>query len=352
MAGDRGIDRAGETVGLTLGKYAPLHKGHQFVIETARRETDHVIVIVYDAPRTTRVPLNVRAGWIRALYPDVQVIEAWDGPEAVGDTPQIRALHESYVTNRLNIAGVTHFYSSEFYGDHMSRALGAVNRIVDNARNVVPVSGTAIRADPHAHRDFLDPLVYRDLVANIVFLGAPSTGKTTLAQALAERFGTVWMPEYGREYWEAHHVERRLTPAQLVEIADGHIEREERLLWEANRYLFTDTNALTTRIFAQSYHGGVLPRLSELADACAARYDLTFVCDTDIPYADTWDRSGADDRGVFQKRILGDLAARHIPYFLVRGDLDARLRCVTGILSRFVQYENIMSIYADERSSP
>ena len=31
--------------GLTLGKYAPLHKGHQFVIETALAEMDEVVVI-------------------------------------------------------------------------------------------------------------------------------------------------------------------------------------------------------------------------------------------------------------------------------------------------------------------
>ncbi len=39
-----------ERVGLTLGKYAPLHQGHQMVIETALAEMDHVIVVIYDCP--------------------------------------------------------------------------------------------------------------------------------------------------------------------------------------------------------------------------------------------------------------------------------------------------------------
>jgi cytidyltransferase-like protein len=43
--------------GLTLGKYAPLHKGHQYVIETALREMDKLIVIAYDAPDYTYIPL-------------------------------------------------------------------------------------------------------------------------------------------------------------------------------------------------------------------------------------------------------------------------------------------------------
>ena len=204
------------TRGLTLGKFAPLHRGHQHLIETALAEVDELAVIIYDAPETTDIPLSVRAGWLRRLYPQVEVVEAWDGPTEVGDTPAIRQSHERYVIERLKLRSVTHFYSSEFYGAHMSRALGAVDRRVDPARAAVPVSGTLIRADPYAWRAFVHPLVYRDLVTNVVLLGAPSTGKTTLAARLAEAHRTVWMPEYGREYWEAHQVDRRLTLEQLV----------------------------------------------------------------------------------------------------------------------------------------
>ncbi len=35
-----------KTRGLTLGKFAPLHKGYQLVIETALREMDEVVTIV------------------------------------------------------------------------------------------------------------------------------------------------------------------------------------------------------------------------------------------------------------------------------------------------------------------
>lgn len=134
--------------GLTLGKFAPLHKGHQFVIETALAEMDEVIVLIYDCPETTTVPLTIRANWLRRLYPQVQIIEAWDGPTEVGDTPEIKRKHEDYILNELELTNITHFYSSEFYGEHMSVALGAVNRLVDCARQVVPVSGTLIRQNP------------------------------------------------------------------------------------------------------------------------------------------------------------------------------------------------------------
>jgi NadR type nicotinamide-nucleotide adenylyltransferase len=328
------------TLGLTLGKYAPLHQGHQLVIETALAEMNDVIVLVYDAPETTPVPLTIRAQWVRDLYPAARVIEVWDGPTATGDDPAIQAAHNDYLLKRLQLRGITHFYSSEAYGAPTARALNAVDRRVDMARAQVPIAATTIRHNPYAHRAFLDPRVYRDLIQNVVFLGAPSTGKTTLAEALAREFNTVWMPEYGREYWEQHQVERRLTLAQLVEIAEGHLAREDHWLTKANGVLFTDTNALTTCVFSRYYHGAAHPRLAELAQRAAARYDLVCLCETDIPYDDTWDRSGDANRVAFQNQIVADLLQRKIPFFRIAGDLPARIAAVKRLLMRYPKYRN------------
>ncbi len=332
------------TTGLTLGKFAPLHKGHQRLIETALAETDEVLVLIYNCPEITDVPLNVRARWIRDLYPNVEVIEAWDGPLEVGNTPEIKRMHEEYILETLAGRRITHFYSSEFYGEHVSQALGAVSRLIDPSRAELPVSGTLLRQNPYQDRQFIHPRVYRDLITNVVFLGAPSTGKTTIAQKMAQEFDTVWMPEYGREYWDTHHVDRRLTLEQLTEIAEGHLEREDALLYSANRYLFTDTNAQTTYIFSLYYHGTADKRLIDYAHAASSRYELVFLCDVDIPYDDTWDRSGEGNRQVFQQQIMGDLAERKIPYFLLRGPLDARIGQVKRVLRRFRKYGNLVDM--------
>lgn len=306
---------------------------------------DRVTVIIYDAPETTAIPLNTRANWLRQLYPHIEVIEAWDGPTEVGDSYEIKQRHENYILNKLKIRGITHFYSSEFYGEHMSLALGAVNRQVDPSRRAIPVSGTRIRESPFRYRSFLDPLVYRDLITNVVFLGAPSTGKTTIAERMAREYGTVWMPEYGREYWEKYQIKRRLSLEQLVEIAEGHLEREEGLLYQADRYLFTDTNAITTFMFSQYYHRCALPKLSKLAELAATRYDLVFLCDTDIPYDDTWDRSGDANRKMFQKQIVEDLLARKIPFFVLSGSPEARVASIKAILKRFQKYKTVPELF-------
>ncbi len=329
--------------GFVLGKFCPFHRGHQLLVETALRECDRVTLLIYPCSFYP-IPLSVRANWVRSLYPEVEVIEGWGGPESTGNSPEIMREQEAFIKRMLGTRKITHFYSSEFYGDHVSRALGAIDRRVDEARKAIPISGTDIRTDPFRHRKFVSPIVYRDLIVKAVFLGSVSTGKSTLAETLARRHLTSYMPEFGREYWETHQVGRRLTLEQLEEIAEGHLKREESAFQESNKICFIDTNAMTTRMFAIDYHGTSTKRLDALADACAARYDLFFLCGDDIPYADTWDRSGDVKRHEFQSRIIADLEARHIPYITVRGTLDERMATVDRVLSAYVPYSDFYGV--------
>ena len=133
-----------------------------------------------------------------------------------------------------------------------------------------------------------------------------------------------------------------LNGPPLTEIAEEHLEREDALLYEANRYLFTDTNAQTTYIFSLYYHGKADNRLIDYANAASSRYDLVFLCDMDIPYDDTWDRSGDGNRQVFQQQIVGDLAVRKVPYFILRGSVEVRIACVKRVLSHFRKYGNLL----------
>jgi len=326
-------------LGLTLGKFAPLHKGHQFMFETALREVDELIVVIYDTPVTT-IPLSVRAGWIRKLYPEVRVVEAWDGPDGYSNDREHEIREEQYILGLLNGERVTHFYSSEFYGEHMSRALGAEDRRVDEARERVPISATMVRSDPYKYREFVSDVVYRDLIAKVVFVGAMSTGKSTLTEAMAKRHGTTFASEYGRDYWAEHQVDRRIGLEAFDEIAAGHLEREEEALLRANRYLFVDTNAITTYMYALDYHGRAPEYLTRVALENAGRYDLFFLCEDDIPYDDTWDRSGDQKRRVFHKQIIADLKERRIPYIPLKGSLEERMRKVDEALAGFRPYDN------------
>ncbi|HBK35023.1 hypothetical protein A2239_04380 [Candidatus Uhrbacteria bacterium RIFOXYA2_FULL_40_9] len=322
------------TTGLVLGKFAPLHKGHQLLIETACAQCDEVFVLIYDSREVISIPLHIRADWIRHLYPEVIVIEGWDGPLESGDTPKIKAFQEEYI-KRVLPKPVTHFFSSEWYGEHVSHALGAKNILVDQKRLTVPISGTLIRNKPHQYKTFLDPYVYKDFMKKIVFLGAESTGKSTIVRALAEKYQTEAVMEYGREYWDAHHDENgQLSLEQLVELAKVHRAREDRACLSAQQYVFIDTNAITTRYYSQLYHGSVHPVLDRLARLCFSRYDACFVCDTDIPFEQDGTRRDEQHRNSMQQTLIKDLTERGISFDLLSGSLEERVIQVKYILSK------------------
>ncbi|QDT64886.1 AAA family ATPase [Calycomorphotria hydatis] len=319
--------------GLVLGKFAPLHRGHQLLIERALSENDRTLVLVYDSPKVTSIRLEKRCNWIRSLYPSAHVIEAWNGPSEVGDSPEIMRRHEQYILQTLAGETVDRFYSSEFYGEHVSAALGAEDCRVDQDRVRYPVSGSAIRENPFEYREFISPIVYRDLIKKVVFLGAPSTGKTTLVEQLAKKLNTSWMPEYGREYWEKHQKNRRLTKHQLVEIAEEHRRREDRFILDANQIFFVDTEAVTTLAFSMYYHGEADNDLKVLANHSKERYDLFFLCDDDIPFDDTWDRSGVVSRKKMQQIIVRELSTRQITFDVLSGSIEKRIASVCAKLA-------------------
>lgn len=153
------------------------------------------------------------------------------------------------------------------------------------------------------------------------------------------------MPEYGAEYWLNHQVERRITLDQFEEIAPEHNRREDELVLQSRKYLFCDTSPITTYVFAKDYHGAVGPRLTQLAREAEKRYDLFFLCDTDIPYADTWDRSGDQKRRWFQNQIIDDLAERHKPFFRISGSLNERIEQVNMILQQHRKFGNVLDVH-------
>jgi nicotinamide riboside kinase len=173
----------------------------------------------------------------------------------------------------------------------------------------------------------------QDRVERVVFVGAESTGKSTLAEFLADQYGTVAVPEIGRFIWEEKG--GKLGPDDYVEIALKHRAAEDEAMVQARRYLFVDTNALTTLLLGIQFRQVGDPPPGELlrcADECKARYAHTFVCADDIPYEEQDVRENEAWRGRIQQLVLQDLDARGIAYTIVRGTVEERARQVRQVL--------------------
>ncbi len=302
------------------------------MLTTALREMDHVIAVVYEAPLTTEIPAATRADWIREAAPAVEVIIAHDGPEETGYTPEIIEKQNNYLRKLLADRKIDAFYSSEPYGEFVSAAFGCRNRQVDPGRSRWPVSATMIRENPQAFKDFLPEAVFASLKPKLYFIGAPSTGKTTLSRYCAEILDGNYCAEYGRDYWFKFQKQHRLSMEDLEAIAAGHTRQEDGVCREKGFLNCIDTGVITTLAYARYYFGAASPKLENIFRENRWRYRHVFLCAEDIAFEDSWDRSGPQSRGRLQKINLEILAEHQIPYTVLAGTVEERATLVQNYL--------------------
>lgn len=126
------------------------------------------------------------------------------------------------------------------------------------------------------------------MTQRIVLTGPESTGKTTLAAALARRFRAPWLPESARLY--AAEVRRELTAADAEQIAHRAILAEDAALAAMPPLLLLDTDLISTVVYTRHYYG-TCPCWIEAA-ARERRGDIYLLCAPDLP----WTADGVRDR--------------------------------------------------------
>lgn len=149
-------------IGFTIGKFAPLHKGHQYLIEKAIKEMDEFYVIVYET-EVIDIPIEQRANWIKELYPEVKILLAKNPPLQYGLDEESIKIQMDYLKNIIKNIPVTHFYNSEPYGRYVARDLDIEEVQVDRLRKKYAISGTNIRKNLNENKEYIEEIVYKEL---------------------------------------------------------------------------------------------------------------------------------------------------------------------------------------------
>lgn len=318
------------TRGLVLGKFMPPHAGHVYLVEFARRWADDLTVVV-GTLAAEPIAGELRYRWMRELFPDVRVVHLTDeNPQHPDEHPDFWGVWRRSLGRALP-APPDVVFASEAYGPKLAEVLGARFVPVDPGRAAVGVSGTAVRDDPWRHWAHLPRCVRPHFLKRVSVFGPESTGKTTLARALAARFGTVAAPEYARAWLEARA--GGVGPGDMAPVARGQAASEDALALEATRLLVCDTDPLATTVWSRALFGSCPGELEALA--LARRYDLTLLLDVDVPWVDDPVRYLPGERASFFARCEEALAAAGRPYVVVRGAWGERLaraeRAVAGL---------------------
>ncbi|BDD08957.1 hypothetical protein FUAX_13890 [Fulvitalea axinellae] len=167
-------------------------------------------------------------------------------------------------------------------------------------------------------------------VKRILISGPESTGKSTLCKALAQKYGTLWVPEYARAYCEA--LDRPYEESDLLPIAKGQWESENELAQQAKDYIFCDTGLEVIKVWGDYKYGRVdswvLDRINP------EHYDLVLLTDIDIEWEYDPLREYPDmkDRIFFRDYYLRELKALYGGCHLISGSLENRIQTVSLLL--------------------
>ena len=151
----------------------------------------------------------------------------------------------------------------------------------------------------------------------VVVTGSECTGKTTLARALAKRFGAPWVPEFCRGWQDAKG--RPLEAEDVEPIARGQVAEADAAEAAARDVVVLDTDLLSTAVYARHYYGSCPAWIEKAARTRLA--DLYLLCAPDLP----WEADGQRDRGEGREEMHGLFADA-----LARAGAEVRLVSGTG----------------------
>lgn len=306
--------------GIVIGKFYPPHRGHKYLIDTARSQCEELTVIVC-WKKSQLISGVERARWMQEIHPDVHVKLLDD--DRLGDDDS-----ESWAQATLDILGFTPdaVFTSEAYGDPYASFMGCVHVLVDKDRTHIPISATMVRSNPAKYAEYLEPCVMAAFARRVVVLGAESTGTTTLAQGLAKHYKTVWVPEYGRFFSEGKLFGEECAEwrtEEFTKIAKAQCMLEDSLAEASNGMVICDTDAFATGIWHERYMGFRSPRVESIA--AGRKYDLYIVTGDEIPFVQDGTRDGERIRHGMHKQFIERLKESGKAYIMVTGSKEARL---------------------------
>jgi HTH-type transcriptional regulator, transcriptional repressor of NAD biosynthesis genes len=170
-------------LGLVVGKFSPLHLGHEHVIQEALAACGQVIVLGYSQPTLLGCDRTRREAWVTRRFPQVinlqvddewvqqrctrQALQWWPMPNNDADGDAQQDWLAWLLDGPLNVRPDAMFASEAYLAptccklsQHFGHLVTPVS--VDPGRIRYAIRASSIRDDVHAQRLAMHPDVYKD----------------------------------------------------------------------------------------------------------------------------------------------------------------------------------------------
>ncbi|MBT3443558.1 MAG: ATP-binding protein [Flavobacteriaceae bacterium] len=175
-------------------------------------------------------------------------------------------------------------------------------------------------------------------ILRVVLYGPESTGKTSLAKALAKHYQTQWVEEYAREYLQKKWEEQKAvcTLEDLPIIVEGQLESENQKLAKAHQVLFCDTNVMVTKVWSETHFNGYCdPDILHYSKKFS--YDLYLLTGIDVPWKKDDLRDRPNDRQLMFNHFKKTLDQHKKKYRILEGDHKTRLKKAIEVIDGFLK---------------
>jgi HTH-type transcriptional repressor of NAD biosynthesis genes len=324
------------TKGLVLGKFMPFHLGHQALIQFALSHCESLIVLLC-VHEGEEIPASVRMNWLSDLYAGnsrIQlVVFEYDPTELTNRSESSEEDSAKWAKSlEAHFPQVDAFITSEHYGNVVTKYWKVTHLPFDFQRHQVRISATEIRNNPITNWHFLPSQVQPYFVKKIILSGTESTGKSILAERLADYFSTVYVPEAAREIVS---VTAQCEEIHLEQIAIAHAQAILRKVNGANKVLFIDTDINITRSYSRFLFNKELQVYDWIESA--NKGDLYLFLENDAPYVQDGTRLDETDRDILHGFHKRELDERGIPYVSILGsNWEERFLLACQVVEKFI----------------
>jgi HTH-type transcriptional regulator, transcriptional repressor of NAD biosynthesis genes len=154
----------------------------------------------------------------------------------------------------------------------------------------------------------------------VTVTGSESTGKTQLAERLAQHYRTSWSREFSRDY--AAHKGAPLDASDVEPIARGQMRAEDDVLQRAREIAVLDTDLVSTVVYAEHYYGSCPEWVKRAARERLS--DLYLLCDIDVAWVADPQRDRPHARDEIQRAFENTLEQFGARYALLQGTWEER----------------------------